>query len=190
MSESESFTEVYLSIRNRLASIASRIVPPKEIEDIVQETYVRLCQVKKKEEIRELRSFMMKTARNLALDHAKRSETRLAISTESFENPDLGLINELYDETFDQAASEEEFAFFCEAVRGLPVQCRRVFILKKVYGYSQREISKALSISENTVEKHVGIGIERCTMFLIEREVQLSGRDRTRLLRMTEAGRE
>jgi RNA polymerase sigma factor (sigma-70 family) len=176
MSENENFTEVYLSIRNKLASIASRIVPPKEIEDIVQETYVRLCQVKKKEEIRELRSFMMKTARNLALDHVKRSESRLATSIESFENPDMGLVDELYDATYDQAASDEEFVFFCEAVRELPVQCRRVFVLKKVYGYSQREIAKELGISENTVEKHVALGIKRCTMYLLERDVQPGGK--------------
>lgn len=176
MSESESITEVFLSIRNRLASVASRIVPPKEIEDIVQETYVRLCLVEKKEEIRELRSFMMKTARNLALDYVKRSETRLAISSESLEYSDLGSVDELYDETCEQVASEEEFGFFCEAVRALPVQCRRVFVLKKVYGYSQREIAKELGISENTVEKHVALGVKRCTMFLIEREVQLGSK--------------
>ena len=41
-----------------------------------------------------------------------------------------------------------------EAVRQLPEQCRRVFVLKKVYGYSQREIAKELSLSESTVEKH------------------------------------
>ncbi|MBT5330464.1 MAG: sigma-70 region 4 domain-containing protein, partial [Porticoccaceae bacterium] len=43
--------------------------------------------------------------------------------------------------------------------------------LKKVYGYSQREIAEELGISENTVEKHVALGVKRCTLFLIEREV-------------------
>jgi RNA polymerase sigma-70 factor (ECF subfamily) len=175
MSENENFTEVFLSIRNRLASVAARIVPPKEIEDIVQETYVRLCQVKKREEIRELRSFMMRTTRNLALDHVKRSEFRRNQSIEELEDTEMSFAKDLCDETYDQAASDEEFVLFCEAVRSLPLQCRRVFVLKKVYGYSQREISKELGISENTVEKHVGLGTTRCTTFLIEREVRLSG---------------
>ena len=171
MSDIENITETFLGMRGRLASLASRIVPPKEIEDIVQETYVRLCQVKKKEDIREPRSFMMRTARNLALDHVKRSESRLADSVESLENPEILLSDELYDQTYDEVASAEEFSFFCEAVRALPLQCRRVFVLKKVYGYSQREIAEELGISENTVEKHVALGVKRCTLFLIEREV-------------------
>ena len=172
MSEKDVLTEVYLSMRGRLARLASCIVPPKEIEDIVQETYVRLCQVKKKEEIKEPRSFMMRIAKNLALDYSKRSESRLAESTDSFESLDLGLADNLYDETCDRVASEEEFVLFCDAVRSLPVQCRRVFVLKKVYGYSQREIAKELGISESTVEKHVALGLNRCTMYLIDREVQ------------------
>ena len=175
MSENENFTEVFLSIRNRLASVAARIVPPKEIEDIVQETYVRLCQVEKREEIRELRSFMMQTTRNLALDHVKRPEFRRNQSIEDLVDIEAIFTDDLYDETYDQVASDEEFVLFCEAVRSLPLQCRRVFVLKKVYGYSQKEISKELGISENTVEKHVGLGTTRCTTFLIEREVQLSG---------------
>ena len=176
MSEKENFTEVYLSIRHRLTKVASRIVPPKEIEDIVQETYVRLCQVKDRENIQELRAYMMTITRNLALDHIKRSESRCATSLESFDNPDLGFTRDLYDETYDQIASDEDFALFCEAVRALPMQCRRTFVLKKVYGYSQKEIAKELGISENTVEKHVVLGLKRCTTFLVEREMQLGGK--------------
>lgn len=175
MSESENFTEVFLAIRSRLASVAARIVPPKEIEDIVQETYVRLCQVKKREEITELRSFMMRTTRNLALDHVKRPEFRRNQSIEDLADIEMCFTDGLHDETYGQAASDEEFVLFCEAVRSLPLQCRRVFVLKKVYGYSQKEISKELGISESTVEKHVGLGTTRCTTFLVEREVQLSG---------------
>jgi len=55
----------------------SRIVPPKDIEDIVQETYVRVCQIDSSSSIKHPRSFLFKTARNLALDHVKRAESRL-----------------------------------------------------------------------------------------------------------------
>jgi len=39
-------------------------------------------------------------------------------------------------------------------------------VLKKVYGYSQKEIAIKLDISENTVEKHIATGIKRCTQFM------------------------
>ena len=37
--------DVFLTIRLGIARVVSKIVPPHEVEDSVQETYVRLCQV-------------------------------------------------------------------------------------------------------------------------------------------------
>lgn len=74
----EVINDIYMLCRTQLAWVVSRIVPPHEIEDIVQETYVRVCQYKTQAEIREPRALMVKIARNLALDHVKRAEVRLA----------------------------------------------------------------------------------------------------------------
>jgi len=165
LEKKESLENVYFSVRKGLARTVSRIVPPKEIEDIVQETYVRVCEVKQAELIRHPRSFMYKTARNLALDHAKRAETRMGVSMEDewLEQRTFGSED---DPIYDQVAAKQEFEHFCEAVRQLPLQCRRVFVLKKVYGYTQREIAQDLNISENTVEKHIALGIRRCRQFM------------------------
>ncbi len=43
----------------------ARIVPPHEIEDIVQETYVRICQIENKENITSPKSFMYKMAKKI-----------------------------------------------------------------------------------------------------------------------------
>ncbi len=168
MPDHDNLTETFLSFKERLARAVSRIVPPKEIEDIVQETYVRVCQVKKPDTIKHPRAFLMRTACNLALDHIKRAESRLtsSIDEEELAHYDIG---NLADETFELVASDQEFAHFCEAVRQLPVQCRRVFVLKKVYGHSQREIAQELNISESTVEKHIATGIKRCNYFMMLR---------------------
>lgn len=144
--------------------MVSRIVPPKEVEDIVQETYVRLCQIKTPESIAKPKSFLYRTAKNLALDHIKRAETRLVD-----EMPDDASAiepGEDIDTTFQAVASQKEFSQFCEAVRDLPVQCQKVFVLKKVYGYSQKEIAKKMQLSESTVEKHIALGIKKCTQFM------------------------
>ena len=154
-----------MSAKDSLVRMVSRLVPPKEIEDIVQETYVRICQLDNHDSIQQPKSFLMKTARNLAFDHLKRAETRLAEGVDD-ESAYHGCSDGEKDHTFEQAASNEEFAHFCEAVRQLPVQCRRVFVLKKVYGYSQKEIARELEISESTVEKHIAQGFKRCAMYM------------------------
>ena len=168
MAGSESIHSIYMSLRGNLARAVSKIVPPKEIEDIVQETYVRVCQIEKKAEIRAPRSFLFKTAHNLALDHIKRAESRLADSIEEMGESGFGEAERIADETFDQVASNEEFSLFCEAVRQLPMQCRRAFILKKVYGHSQREIARNMTLSESTVEKHIAQGVKRCAYFMMQ----------------------
>ena len=167
MSRLNGIHDLYMSLRGSLGREVSRIVPPKDVEDIVQETYVRVCQFEKKGKIREPRSFLFKTARNLALDHVKRAESRLVVSADDFKEPELHEPRLSADETFDRVAADNDFCRFCEAVRHLPVQCRRAFVLKKVYGFSQREIAREMKISESTVEKHIAQGIKRCTYFMM-----------------------
>ena len=171
MSNIESIGSVFISIRSTLMCAVSHIVPPKEIEDIVQETYVRVCQVENPKSIRHPQSFMLKTARNLALDHIKRAETRLCDSMDDELEVEL---NEQYcrdDDTYDHVAANQELGHFCEAVRNLPPRCRKAYVMKRVYGYSQREIATVLNISERTVEKHIAAGIRRCSNFMELRAV-------------------
>lgn len=170
MSNEHKLLEVFVALRRKLARAVSRIVPPPEIEDIVQETYVRVSQFERLADIRHPRSFLYRTARNLALDHIKRSESRTTVSLSGDDDehsdgemPQAGL------DVYDQLAARQEFEIFCEAVQQLPLQCRRVFVLRKVYGYSQKEIARALDISESTVEKHIAYGIKRCSSFIAER---------------------
>ena len=157
---------IYLSFRNALARAISHIVPPRDIEDIVQEAYVRVCQVEQKENIKYPRSFLLKTAKNLALDYVKSAGNRLNLSMEDEELASPVNCGENYDDTYRSVAAKQEFALFCEAVRCLPAQCRRAFILKKVYGFSQKEIADYMNISESTVEKHIAAGIKRCSYFM------------------------
>jgi RNA polymerase sigma-70 factor (ECF subfamily) len=119
---------------------------------------------------------MSETARNLALDSVKRAENRLSEHWDESEEAGLSHSGVLVDETFECTASSEEFGHFCEAVRQLPLQARRVFVLKKVYGYSQREIASELGIAESTVEKHVALAVRRCAAYLKEEAWQGAAR--------------
>jgi len=80
---------------------------------------------------------------------------------------------------YEKALTDSEFSNFCEAIRLLPVQCRKVFVLKKVYGYSQREIAAQLNLSESTVEKHIATGMKRCTQFMRQSTKSVYGQPNT-----------
>lgn len=158
--------DAFVAFRGFLVRAVSRIAPPKDVEDIVQEAYVRVCQAEKMEEIKYPRAYLLKTARNLALDYIKSAEFRYTESVDEAELEDLLGSEHQHDPTYAQVVAQEEFAQFCEAVRYLPERCRRAFVLKKVYGYSQKEIARFMGVTEKTVEKHIAYGMKRCMYFL------------------------
>jgi RNA polymerase sigma-70 factor (ECF subfamily) len=164
MLHEDKLTTLFISLRSSLALAVRGIVPPKEVEDIVQETYVRAIQNAKKDAVLEPQAFLFTIAKNLALDYAKRAEHRLASHIDPAESLELAALR--LNPTLDDAASREEFAIFCEAVRQLPVQRRRVFVLKRVYGYSQKEIAAQLDISEKTVERHLTLAMQGCMEYM------------------------
>jgi len=55
-----------------------------------------------------------------------------------------------------------ELAFVAQFVRGLPEECRQVFTLRKVYGYTGREIADRLGIPEHIVEAHLVLAARQC----------------------------
>jgi len=168
MRDERNVVAIFESLRGRLARTIQHIVPPKEVEDIVQETYVRICKAQGERKIRSPRSFMYKTARNLALDYVKRAESRLVDSYDESDESTYIPVAQVTDATIDRVCSEEEFSHFCESIEALPAQSRRAFVLKKVYGYSQKEIASIMNISEKTVEKHISLGFRRCAEYLAQ----------------------
>jgi RNA polymerase sigma factor (sigma-70 family) len=148
----------FLGNKPLLCRIVGRIVRPDDIEDIVQETFLHSFAASNRQPIDNPRAFMARTARNLALNHITRAEQRLNQSIEELVGLE-GEFEELTPTLESQHQGEEEFQSFCRAVAELPLVCRKVFILKKVYGLSQREIGRYLDIAESTVEKHVAKGL-------------------------------
>ncbi len=169
MENGNSLDRAYLSIAGRLKRAVAGIVPPKEVEDIVQEAYVRACQAEQVSPITSPRSYLFKTVRNLALDHMKRAETRLSDSYDE-ELPGIEEQSAYGADPLGEAVSHEEFSLFCEAVRLLPAQCRLAFVLKKVYGYSRREIAEHMGVSENTVQTQIARGMKASLQFMERRE--------------------
>ena len=179
MASSETLAEVYTELRRRLMRLVVGIVPPRDVEDIVQETYVRVCQIENKDAIRQPHSFMFRTAQNLALNHIRRAESRLTSETDAIEALSMPGDGPIEDQTYSQVVSDEQFAQFCEAVRHLPPRCRRAYVLKKVYGYTIREIADEMKLSESTVEKHIVAGAKKCVQYRREIHAQASDRGQT-----------
>lgn len=164
---SEDITVEFLKYRRVISSLLSRLRPmasQQDIEDILQDTYINTYKSALKQEINFPKAFMVKTALRLAnrtIGLARRIDCDESIEERSDEPKFRYDASTFVSTTEDEVMNREDFGFLCEAMAELPRQCRKVFVMKKIYGLSQREIAEKLNISESTVEKHVAKGLLR-----------------------------
>jgi len=131
----------------------------EDVEDLVQEAYVRVCAMPDGQEVDSPRALLFRIARNLAVDRARQRITRATDDVADFEPLNVSSTEAEPDERVDLS---RRFESFCAAVDSLPPLCRRVFVLRKVYQLSHDEIAQVLGLSRSTIEKHVAKGLVRC----------------------------
>jgi len=158
-----SLTDVFIGYQKTIKSYISRIVKPDDIDDIVQETFVRSYEANLKQEIKYAKSYMLKTAKNIAFNHNAKWDNKFNDSIEDFVEPPVELSSSNFEDDYE---SKERFLSFCRATDQLSGSVRKCFILKKVYGLSQKEIAQYLQLSESTVEKHVAKGLLKSVQYM------------------------
>ena len=157
---------IYKDLRALLMRFASRYFQrPQEIEDVVQEAFVKVIEAQHDREIREPRSYLFKTARNLAISELRSGHHRLTDTVGEL-LPELEILQTpTLEREFE---SKQRFDVFCRAVRRLPTQGQRVYILRRVYGYTQKETAEYLGITVKTVEAHQAKAMVRCADYMAE----------------------
>jgi RNA polymerase sigma-70 factor (ECF subfamily) len=135
----------------------------RDIDDVVQESYLRIWRARLGQPIRSAKSFLFQIARNLAVDTVRRN----GISPE-IPCPDLDvlLVTEDRPGIADTVCTNEELDLLAQAIQSLPTRCREVMILRQIKGRSQKEIAFALSLSELSVQTYVVRGLRRMEEFM------------------------
>jgi RNA polymerase sigma-70 factor (ECF subfamily) len=131
----------------------------EDVEDLVQETYVRMYALQDFRTIDSPRALLFRIAHNMAVERARRQTTQATDSVADLESLNVYSSDAPADEQID---ARRRFESFCAAVDRLPPLCRRVFVLRKVYRLSHDEIAEVLGVSHSTIEKHVAKGLLRC----------------------------
>jgi RNA polymerase sigma factor (sigma-70 family) len=137
----------------------------EDIEDLVQETYVRLYALADYRAVESPKALLFRIAHNLAVERARSKKTQATDSMADLEQLGVFSTEVPADEQLD---SRRRFETFCTAVDRLPPLCRRVFVLRKVFKLTHAEISEVLGVSHSTIEKHVAKGLVRCRDYLRE----------------------
>jgi RNA polymerase sigma-70 factor (ECF subfamily) len=145
-------------------------------EDLLQEVFLRV--VKSADEWRGAAKFstwLYTIARNLTVDHARRSVHRNAASLDADRNVGGDSPMTLYDRIAspdrraDELTSDHETKRrIDEAVAALPADQREVFLMREVMEMPFAEIAAAVGASEPTVKSRMRYALEKLRAALVE----------------------
>lgn len=167
-------TRAFAENERAIKRLLARFLPRRaDVDDLAQETFLRAFAAEAAQDIVAPRAFLFTTARHLAINERRRAAHALNRSLEDFPSPDV-LGSDGQSSGDDQVYSRQKLLVFAEAVAALPEQCRRVFVLRKVHGLSQKEVAATLGVAESTVEKQLATGLLRTSDFLRARGYEAS----------------
>lgn len=130
----------------------------RDVDDVVQESYLRVWQARAAQPIRSARAFLFRVARNLALDLLRRERTSPVAAVGDL----TGL--PVYEEGPDAAAAagrQDRIRLLAAALVELPPTCRQVVMLRKLQCLSRTATADRLGIAEKTVDEHLARGLRR-----------------------------
>ena len=141
-----------------------------DVEELLQETYARLLTAGASDEpeVRSVRAFSLTVARNVAFDWLRHKQV---VPIELVADMEAMDILDERDQIDAIVNSHQELMMLVKVVQELPERCRQVFTLRKVYGYSQKEIAARMNISENTVEQQLIKAARHCAQALFDQPV-------------------
>jgi RNA polymerase sigma-70 factor (ECF subfamily) len=149
----------------------------RDVDDVVQESYLRLWKTCATQRIRSAKAFLFTVARRLALDHVRHDR---ASPIEHVGRLDALRVVEESADPLEDVGRRERVALLAEAIATLPDRCREVFILYKVKGLARREAAARLGLSEKTVEAHTAKAMRHCEAFFERKGIRGAFGDDTR----------
>ena len=145
--------------RRQLLRYQARLVTSSDIaEELSQEACTRVYGVQDGT-LRSPRSFLYRTAHNLAMDHMRHRRVAAAEPLDEVMADTLGDDRPAPDIC---VAAREELRLIEAAIEELPPKCRKVFILLRFEGRSYKEIALAMALSETMVRKYAARALEHC----------------------------
>jgi RNA polymerase sigma factor (sigma-70 family) len=123
-----------------------------EVQDLVQQVFLRLAQYREVDKIRNPDGFIFQTASNTLKDHFRNSDVRNRFIRDQM---DIGAVHGSDFSTERVLLGRENLSQLVDALRQLSERTRDVFMLRCFEGLKHAEIARLQDISVRAVEKHM-----------------------------------
>lgn len=140
-----------------------------DVDDVVQESYLRIWKARLRHPIRFAKSFLFQVARHVAIDAIRKKSTAGEESAVDIEALPVS------EERVNPAAvltHQEKIDLLSDAMAALPDRCREIIILRKFQSIPQKQVAARLCISERTVEDRLARGMRLCERYLQQRGIR------------------
>jgi RNA polymerase sigma-70 factor (ECF subfamily) len=150
-----SYNKLFVRYYNPLCQYAySLLMDRDDSEDVIQELFLILWNSRKKIIITEnVSGYLYRMAKNLSLNHLRSAKNYQAM----LENQSKA---DSYYEDNRLEADEFRIALY-DCIGRLPQRSREVFLLHRVKGYRQKDISEKLSVSVKTIKNQIWTSLQR-----------------------------
>lgn len=144
----------------------------RDVDDVVQESLLRLWRHHASTPIRSAKALLFVTARRIALNLLRKQ--RNSPFVHSGEHGGSGVLDDRPD-AGEATLIQERIDLLADALMTLPPRCRESVVMHKIHGLTQREVAARLGVSERTVETHIRTGVARCRAFFRARGIGSNG---------------
>jgi RNA polymerase sigma factor (sigma-70 family) len=136
-----------------------------DIADLRQEIYVRVFDGAKAKLPLQAKPYLFAVARNHLINQARRAQIVSFELVADLDASPVAPIDGLTPER--QLTARDELRRLQSGLDKLPARCRDVVMLRKIEGLSQKETAARLVMSENTVERHMVLGMRALVDFML-----------------------
>jgi len=137
---------------------------PEEVADIRQEIYERVLIGARRELPAQIAPYLFTIARNHLINRYRRAQVISFDKITYLENMEADgdlLTPERH------VMGREELRHLQDGLNVLPPRCREVIFLRKVRGFSTREVAEQLGIGIDAVEQHTTLGMRALVDYLL-----------------------
>jgi len=124
--------------------LAHKLLSPSDIDDILQDTFEQAYLAERKHDITSPKGYLFGVARNLLSQRYAKNARRMSIE---INDAQISGIAAEFIPPENQLYYKVKMELLVKAVKTLPPQCQKVFILRKIHGLSQKKIASKMKIS-------------------------------------------
>jgi RNA polymerase sigma factor (sigma-70 family) len=155
----------FLQHQAAIKRVLARYVPLEDRNDILQEAFLKAFAADMTTPVRDSKAFLFRVAKNLAISEMTRKSRSDTDYLEDFRSSDV-----LEDDRSGSAEAhidgKRKLFVLTQALAQLPVECQRVFLMRKVEGLRIKQIATRLNVSVSTVEKRLARALLLCDRYI------------------------